>query len=365
MLRILVIDDDPDTHRILQSCEASASQFEFELVYTGSTQSALAELHAPAKFDIAFVAIDGETEGVKILKHLMEPSLRVALTEGRDVKRICAAIADGAIDFLIKPIAEADFISTIRRVTDQVERRWWVVGWTQAGGRDALRRRTQWLFALRAMTGAAWGIAPVLIVWLGSEVLVITAIVLATGIAVTGFASYGINRAATICITAPIPSLALLLASSNPSFLAIGGALVLVYIHQFVVVGETRRMLANQIRVRVENAILARQVAYRPRERRPSSTVVSIWSASCAPRAIARKRCRRRTASPRSPTAVPYDRRLKSEVSRAFRDRTSLSLVICDVDYFKKFNDLYDHQRGDECLKSFARVLESYSRPRR
>ena len=127
--------------RILQCCQAGGSEFDFELVFASSAQSALAELHAPAKFDIAFVAIDGATEGVKIFKHLMEPSLRVprvALTDGRDVKRIRTAIADGAIDFLIKPVAEADFISTIRRVTDQVERR--RKNWRERAAYSALRR---------------------------------------------------------------------------------------------------------------------------------------------------------------------------------------------------------------------------------
>ncbi len=57
-----------------------------------------------------------------------------------------------------------------------------------------------------------------------------------------------------------------------------------------------------------------------------------------------------------------FDKRLKSEVSRAFRDRTPLSLVLCDLDYFKQFNDRYGHQRGDECLKAFARTLESFCR---
>ncbi|MEE2983199.1 MAG: diguanylate cyclase [Pseudomonadota bacterium] len=41
-----------------------------------------------------------------------------------------------------------------------------------------------------------------------------------------------------------------------------------------------------------------------------------------------------------------------------------VSLVTCDIDYFKQFNDLYGRQEGDECIRSFARVLESYCRRR-
>ena len=34
-----------------------------------------------------------------------------------------------------------------------------------------------------------------------------------------------------------------------------------------------------------------------------------------------------------------------------------LSLLICDVDYFKKYNDVYGHQKGDDCLVKIANCL--------
>jgi len=40
------------------------------------------------------------------------------------------------------------------------------------------------------------------------------------------------------------------------------------------------------------------------------------------------------------------------------RDKNSLAFLMIDVDYFKKFNDHYGHQAGDECLKTIATALE-------
>lgn len=34
-----------------------------------------------------------------------------------------------------------------------------------------------------------------------------------------------------------------------------------------------------------------------------------------------------------------------------------LTIIFCDVDHFKKYNDTYGHQQGDRCLKEVARVL--------
>jgi diguanylate cyclase (GGDEF)-like protein len=59
-----------------------------------------------------------------------------------------------------------------------------------------------------------------------------------------------------------------------------------------------------------------------------------------------------------------FDECLLREWSRGMRGGTPLSLLMCDVDFFKQYNDLYGHQAGDECLKSVGAILkESARRP--
>lgn len=53
-----------------------------------------------------------------------------------------------------------------------------------------------------------------------------------------------------------------------------------------------------------------------------------------------------------------FDEALESEWRRAFRNDTSLALVMLDLDEFKRFNDTYGHQRGDECLRQVASTLK-------
>ena len=54
-----------------------------------------------------------------------------------------------------------------------------------------------------------------------------------------------------------------------------------------------------------------------------------------------------------------FDEILKREWKRANRSHMPLSLIFCDIDYFKFFNDTYGHQAGDDCLRIVAHVIRS------
>lgn len=52
-----------------------------------------------------------------------------------------------------------------------------------------------------------------------------------------------------------------------------------------------------------------------------------------------------------------FDEFIKREWLRAARDSRSISLILIDIDHFKKYNDGYGHQGGDDCLRKVARAL--------
>lgn len=49
---------------------------------------------------------------------------------------------------------------------------------------------------------------------------------------------------------------------------------------------------------------------------------------------------------------------LTAEVGRARRLAQPIALLMADVDHFKKYNDCYGHQAGDDCLKSVAQAIK-------
>lgn len=54
--------------------------------------------------------------------------------------------------------------------------------------------------------------------------------------------------------------------------------------------------------------------------------------------------------------------RLPQEINRAMRYGHEFSLLMCDIDHFKKVNDTYGHLAGDAVLKDFVRCLTTVIR---
>jgi diguanylate cyclase (GGDEF)-like protein len=59
-----------------------------------------------------------------------------------------------------------------------------------------------------------------------------------------------------------------------------------------------------------------------------------------------------------------FDEYLDHELRRMAREKAPLSLILCDIDFFKGYNDIYGHQAGDNCLQQVARAIsQTMKRP--
>lgn len=56
-----------------------------------------------------------------------------------------------------------------------------------------------------------------------------------------------------------------------------------------------------------------------------------------------------------------FDETITTEWRRARRHSNSLAMLMCDVDYFKRYNDTYGHLAGDECLRRVATAIRQHT----
>ena len=65
-------------------------------------------------------------------------------------------------------------------------------------------------------------------------------------------------------------------------------------------------------------------------------------------------------------TQIANRRRLDTWISREWRrlarEKAPLSVIMCDIDHFKQYNDTYGHQSGDDCLKRVAKAIANTAR---
>lgn len=62
------------------------------------------------------------------------------------------------------------------------------------------------------------------------------------------------------------------------------------------------------------------------------------------------------------PNREAYNERLHHEIERFRRYDRALTLAVCDIDHFKKFNDDYSHQVGDRVLKVVSNAIQKQLR---
>lgn len=62
------------------------------------------------------------------------------------------------------------------------------------------------------------------------------------------------------------------------------------------------------------------------------------------------------------PNRLAFEERLNSELARWKRKTSPLSMIIWDIDFFKKINDTYGHKSGDKALVVIAQLLSKHCR---
>jgi len=98
------------------------------------------------------------------------------------------------------------------------------------------------------------------------------------------------------------------------------------------------QQLATQVGIAIQQAQLYEQLKAANQELHRLATFDGLTQ-------VANRRC--------------FDEVLEQEWRRLTREQASLALILCDIDFFKLYNDTYGHQAGDYCLQQVAKALAS------
>ncbi|OQW62068.1 MAG: hypothetical protein A4S17_08480 [Proteobacteria bacterium HN_bin10] len=58
-----------------------------------------------------------------------------------------------------------------------------------------------------------------------------------------------------------------------------------------------------------------------------------------------------------------FDETLRMRIDEARAQRSELTLLLCDIDHFKRFNDTWGHHTGDQILRFLASAMQAHARP--
>lgn len=251
-------------------------------------------------------------------------------------------------------IARVIVLALHARVTSVGRQRWLVLNALSLFGCGlGFGISTQWL----SFPQETWVLA-VVNLWLG-------------GLACGALLSQGLLKWHGLAFVVPAlaPLQIRLLISGDPTLLGLGIGNLLFFAYLFHVVQRSQTYTIGELRHRVEVEAIAERLA---QEQARSASLVEKLSAEIVRRrktqaALIDARNRARDLSNLDPLTNLANRRvfervLDREWSRARREQRPLSLVLCDLDRFRPYNERYGHHAGDKCLVRIAEVVAGYSR---
>jgi diguanylate cyclase (GGDEF)-like protein len=224
--------------------------------------------------------------------------------------------------------------------------------------------------ALLICLGSAYGVTPLLF-GVDNHLALAFANLWCAGIAFSLFLSQGIVPPIGCAFAVPAlgPLLAIYLLSGEIELTLAGLGNLLLFGFLFVVVGRTRNALIDEVTHRSRYEQL---VSHYKSERAKSDHLVRELSEEVERRKDAEILLRRARDAAESKSNQDhltglsnrrvFDKVLAREWFRGMRNQKSLSLLICDIDAFKAYNDLYGMHAGDQCLVKISTALGDHTK---
>ncbi len=233
-----------------------------------------------------------------------------------------------------------------------------------------------WFWAGTTLSGAMWGGLALLILPLQDPNYTAATILVISGLVGGTLGTYAISRLSYLSYssTSLLPLMYILLIQDETALKLFGLIVLVYYIFMAVSMFRLNIMMKKGVNLQFENIDLLHQLEHDKEtiaainqeldiEKRKDTEkellqaknkaegladVLSMLSVKDALTGITNRR--------------GFDEYLANAWNRAIRNRSSISLIMCDVDFFKSYNDYYGHVPGDDVLKRIATAIDNRAR---
>ena len=232
-----------------------------------------------------------------------------------------------------------------------------------------------WFLAGTTLSGAMWGGLALLILPAQDPNYTAATILIISGMVGGTLGTYGINRPAYLTYSSfsLLPLMYILLIQDETSFKLFGLIIVVYYVFMAVSMFRINIVLKEGVNLQFENIDLLHQLEHEKEtisamnqeleldiEKRKDTEKELLQAKNKAEGlADALSMLSVKDALTDITNRRGFDDYLANAWNRAIRNRSSISLIMCDVDYFKNYNDYYGHPRGDDVLKMIATTIDN------
>ena len=208
------------------------------------------------------------------------------------------------------------------------------------------------LFALLlALAGSSWGAMAIFLISQEENILyTVIIIVLIEGMIAASVAIYSVAPwiFCSLACTSIFP-LGIYLVSQSEKFYRIHGTFALLFmVFMTAITFRLHKQIAKSIEYQFTNLHLLNQLHDEKNKMQSLANQLNELSKLDGLTGIANRRA--------------FDERMGLEWARNMRSGNPLSLIMCDIDFFKPYNDHYGHLEGDACLNRIAHILHDFAR---
>lgn len=308
-----------------------------------------------------------------------------ALNDARAAERLAEiAVEQGRVALVLMIVCTVCYAGLLSRLVPQPVFRGWFaamalliaarVGVVALHARIGRHDRPRWLI-LNAWSlfgcGLGLGVSPLWLEIPGQISGVALANLWLGGLAAGALLSQGPLRWHGLAFALPAlaPLELLLLASGDPTLLSLGSGNLLFFVYLFHVIQRNQSHTIRELYHRLEIESIAERLAREQTrsKRLVNKLVTEIERRRKAQTALIEARNRARELSNLDPLTNlanrrAFERALEREWDRAHREQRPLSLVLCDLDRFRQYNERYGHHAGDKCLVRVGRIVAEYAK---